>query len=550
VKTYRGHQFPEGLAPFACRPYSWEAYVQDGINGTRSTPSGRNPWTLRPRQLEETARICRARTDLQAPGYVLNLPTGGGKTLTAVEAADRADNDRPVLVITPLATIPEWRRVIDSHASDRHQWVLINPHRILTLFQARDTTLSHLPHRRRLDMLREQGVCCVEFSTLILDESQLFCYTESQRTQLLRRLFYQFRISASATPWNNPLQTAYVAEELAWAADVEPPEDVTHGYRAWLRTALGLQLNTDADGRWQASDNAHDVAKLTRLLYDRGVGSAADVSDLGLPSQARELAPIELTSQERRIYDAAWRDFLAAHGKSTEDVEEPSIGLSMALRNLQKASRLKIPALTDIIVDYVARGYQVSCPMFFRDSVSELARATAIALEQRGLPNRVLEITGADNTGAGRGGGGADRRERKRQAFQLGAASVLIFNAFEGINLHAGERNVGGCGHDATMTPRVTVMGDVLLGGKRMLQAEGRCQRDGQIAPAIFPFTEGTIEQEWLALSLNAAANAQELSRRVGDADQLRWLANELTLSDHRDGQLRTEKLLTTSGGR
>jgi hypothetical protein len=104
----------------------------------------------------------------------------------------------------------------------------------------------------------------------------------------------------------------------------------------------------------------------------------------------------------------------------------------------------------------------------------------------------------------------------------------VVVNALEGINLHAGERDVDGQGHDATSAFRVCLIAAVLTGGKRTLQAEGRTQRDGQYSLAVYVYVRGTTEEAWLCRILRAAASTQALAQAATDAEALTELADQL----------------------
>lgn len=529
ARIYRGPELPAGLADVAARPHSWERYVQDTINNTPPrTPRRSAALELRPYQAAQSERI-QAAYGAGAPGYLLNFPTGSGKTPISIHAADAIRDAGSVLVITKLTTIPAWRAAIERFGSHKHRWVVLNPERLWKVFSHPRKRMAQIPGNLRLQAAADQGISRIAWDIVIVDEAQMLARSESLRNQIVERLERQFCILATATPFSEPDETYYVKDLLAYAAGIDPPGP-DDDYSEWLRR-LGLRLSNDSTGRWRHDANISDVSRLTSLLYDRGVGVAAAAADLDLPTQDRRLMPIELAPAEHAEYDKAWLEFLADNDLSLKNMVEPSMGMTIALRNLQKASLLKAPYVAEIVADYVADGYQVAVPAFFLNTVHELARHIAAALRKRRLPDRVVEMTGEDVAGLS---GGHDRRERKRQAFQLGAALVAVYNAYEGINLHAGEHNVDGKGHDATATPRVSVMADVLAGGKRLLQAEGRTQRDGQHSPAVYPYAVDTAEQVWLSKVFAACANTRALSRGNTDAEHLTGLANQL----HRDDDL------------
>lgn len=525
--TYTGRELPEVLHEYAAKRHSWEAYVQRVIRGEPYLPTSTGPrLPLRDYQAEQAKRIGEAFAN-GAPGYLLNYPIGSGKTPITIASADEVDRSGGrILVVTTLAMVPAWRASIDQFSEGAHQWVVINPAKLWKIFSHPTKRIQQIPGSFRMQAIADAGLSRVNWDLIAVDEAQMLAQADSFRARMVRRLEARFTVFATATPFTRPEETAYVAPLIAWAAKVDPPVDVEDGYVDWLKSAVGLQLRTDEDRRWTYAGNSHDVSRLTGLLYRRGVGAAAGVAELGLPEQARTLVEIELTPDQRRLYDKAWLDFLDERGRRFTDLVEPSTAMSMVLRNLQKASLLKVPHLADIVVDQVEKGFQVSVPMFFLESVDALAEAVAEELKRRGLDAKVVKMTGRDTLGRSRHG--EDVRERKRQAFQTGAAKVAVFNAYEGINLQAGERNIDGRGTNASDTPRVTVLADVLTGGKRALQAEGRSHRNGQVSQALYPYAVDTAEQESLAKVFASMASTRALSGATRDAEALTELAGRL----------------------
>jgi hypothetical protein len=236
-----------------------------------------------------------------------------------------------------------------------------------------------------------------------------------------------------------------------------------------------------------------------------------------------------LDEADRTRYDKAWAAFLQSHdldylAADTSGAPFADPADSEPLRRVMQASLLKAPAVAEHVVNLVAAGHQVVVPAWYRHTIRTLAWHIAQRLKDRGLPDKVVEITGEE----------IGLREARRQAFQLGRALVCVTSVVEGINLHAGEDNVNGRGARATDTPRRTVVADVMTGGKRLLQVEGRAHRAGQIAPVDYLFAEGTHEQIWLSRAFEVSANTQLLAHAVDDAEALLRLHAEL--ADDQDG--------------
>ncbi|MEV7869168.1 DEAD/DEAH box helicase family protein [Streptomyces sp. NPDC088124] len=526
LPVYRGQRLPPALADFAAPRHSWERLVQDVLNGVPPalTRQRKHP-ELRDYQRPRVEKMRAAFTD-GAPGFLLADPTGSGKTPMAVTTLSGLPVTT-VLVVTKLSVVPAWRAAIDYFGTGAQRWVVINPEQMWRLFEHSWHPLASLPADEAAALAAQSGRCRVGFGAVVTDESHILADPMSIRSRLHTRIMdtaggkCPWWLRLSATPFTAPHETKYAADLIAYVTGAEEPGDVDRGdYLEWLRGECGFEVNTGTGGRWHHVDNAHDVERVKELLYDSPVGASSSPRELGLPDQARELRPVELSAADHRKYTQAWHEFRQAVGLAT-DVTDGAVqgeGRQRALRRVQRASFLKVPQVAAVVADLVAEGYQVCVPTWFLETVHALVEHIAWELKSRGLPDRVVDITG-ENVGL---------RERKRQAFQLGQCKVVVFNALEGINLHAGERNVDGRGTDATSAPRATVVADVLTGGKRTLQAEGRASRDGQHARAVYVYASGTTEEAWLARMLRSASNTQALARASADARALTELADQL----------------------
>ncbi|MET9661546.1 DEAD/DEAH box helicase family protein [Streptomyces sp. NPDC006510] len=504
--------------------FSLEWLVEDILNGRPVPPAvPRERPALRKHQVEPV-RMMKEAYASGAPGFLLAYPTGSGKTAMAICGALDVPTVRRVLVVTKLDVIPAWRSAIRYFGSGGKRWVVINPEQLWRLFDHPWQPLSSLPVDKAAEYAAAGGVPRVEFDAVIVDESHMLASSVSLRSRTIDRLIRPdsgtvrrpWFVRASASPFSSPEETAYVSDLLAYAAGVDAPDKLSRvEYLTWL-SKLGFELNTDQRGRWAHDLSAGDVKMVESLLFSQGVGATATAEELGLPSMTRELRPVELSPSDREQYESAWAQFRAHHGL---EVSDNTPDTSEALRRVQKASLLKAPKVAEIVAGLVEDGYQVVVAAWYLDNVSAIARLTAVELKARGLSDRVVEITGASR----------GLRELKRQAFQGGRALVAVTNSLEGINFHAGERGGAGEGEDATLTPRACVIADVLTGGKRGLQAEGRTQRDGTRSLTLYVYAESTTEEEWLARMLQATAGTQALAQSPGGARALMDLATQLT---------------------
>lgn len=531
---FTGRRLPRVLAPWAAQLFSWEWLVQDVMNGRLVPPPAvRERPPLRPHQTEPVRQMVEAHS-AGAPGFLLAYPTGAGKTAMAICSTLGIPSVRRVLVVTRLDVVPAWRNMIRYFGSGGKRWVVIHPEQLWRLVDHPYHRVGGLPADKAAELAAESGNPRVRFDAVIVDESHMLATPTSQRSRLVDRLTAAdpetqkrpWFVRASATPFSSPAETAYVRDLLAHAAGLPAPDSLGTGdYLEWLG-GIGFDLAKVPGGRWSHEGNHGDVSMAGKLLFASGVGLSASAEQLGLPAQARELRPVELPPHEQEQYAVAWREFQKAHGLATQDAgtgdeadgAELSSPSSEPLRRVQKASLLKAPQVAQIVASLVEEGCQVVVPAWYLDSISAIARHTVAALKARGLPDQVVEITGAER----------EDRELKRQGFQGGQAPVAIVNALEGINLQAGERGGAGGGKDATRTPRACVIADVLTGGRRTLHAEGRTQRDGERSRTLYVYVAGTTEEEWLARTLRAAAGTQALAQAPEDARALSELAAQL----------------------
>jgi hypothetical protein len=520
LPVYYGRRLPAALARFAATPHSLERLVEDLLNrapAAASAAGGLRP-QLRPHQIPRVKAIQDAQV-ANAPGFLLVSPTGSGKTAMVLTALSRLPVEL-VLVITTLSMVPVWQLAIDyfCEADARRRWVVTNPEKLVRLFKHPQLRLHDLPSDEAARFAAQWGDSRLSWDAVVLDEAQMAADPQSIRSRLLYRLTHPqagknpFFIPTSATPFSKLAETAYAADLIAHAARTVPPQDLVGAeYLDWLHS---LRL-TPGKGRTLADP----TEKVKALLYRGGVGASASQEELGLPPQHREIHAIRLTAKDHAHYEATWEEFRRRHGLAVnEHLVAETDHQASALRRIQKASLLKAPYVARHVAELVGLGCQVIVPAWFLENVNRLHQCITQELSARGLPDRVVAITGE----------APGLRELKRAAFQTGRALVCVTNVVQGMNLQASEANVSGTGRTATDSPRVTVFADVLTGGKRLLQGEGRGQRDGQEAPAHYLVAAGTTETRWLANALRAVAGTQELSHAPDDAAALYALADQL----------------------
>lgn len=513
VTTYatKTGQLPKGLEGRAPAPHTWGRYLQRLLNNEPAPANTGAPIALRDHQQTPATGIVTAH-DRNLPGYVLSYPTGSGKTYIAVDAINRMNPTR-VLVIAPLSYLEEWRTVITRHATGETEWVVINPDNLIHLFVTTDDAapaLHSLPAEHRVATALEHGAPLADFDVVITDEAQILANADIDRTRLWQRLVgwpsdgghpRAFTINLSATGWSKPQETVSAAHILAQAVHAPTPtvEELTLDYSSWLRSVLGLSMTTDETGRWRWDSNERDVLRLRHLLYDSGMGVTATREDLGLPAQNRRLHLISLNPTELSGYEQAWDEFCAQKQiiSASTSAEDPAA--VHYLRAIQKAAVIKAPHVAQIVVDYLEQGYQVVLPAWLSTTVRVLQDQINQAATVRLPDTPPLGYWAGTLTGATP----QEHRAHKVKFFQGGYLPVLVTSVTESISLHAGQKggtfptetNPDGT---ATTAPRITVFGDVIHGGKRAFQAEGRASREAAHADVVYCCAPGTREaQAW-----------------------------------------------------
>lgn len=522
VHTYpsNGTSLPAAVAERVAPPHSWGALVQQVINGDKvPAPTGRPP-ALRAHQIAPVGGIVGACAT-GAPGFALSYPTGSGKTYMAVAAANEI-RPRRVLVIAPKALVGGWRAAISAHSTTPTQWVVINPQRLWRLFTLgldAPVPLRALRTQERVPQILAAGQLLIDFDMVVADEAQFLATSDSGRSELWRRLTGwrddghapdAFTLFLSATPWSRPSELVPAAHLIAHLAGAPTPSRTVCSteFLPWLSTTLGLQARVERDGRWRWQDHDQAVRRITGLLYGGPLGAAATATSLGLPAQERELVPIHLTDAEAAQVDQAWQEWARDHGV------DPGSGEDAWVRQMARIESAKARAVADLVALHVQEGHQVIVPAWLTSTVEELrTHITRSCTDLLGTPSPdrymwVMALTGQDDTQA---------RDAKIRAFQSGRVPVVICSITEAISLHAGQRNGGQAGpdgawQDATLTPRVTIAGGLLTGGKKMLQAEGRATRDGQAAPTLYPVASGTRDEDAMAQMFASLANSRALT--------------------------------------
>lgn len=473
---YVGAALPEELSPYAAQPYSYEAWVQDELNG-QAKPTLRGvaaPKTPRDTQLEDATAIVEAAAAGWRGVYV-GSGVGTGKTITCLLAAKavchlRGGDTVLVTVDRPSEmTIPMWRSNISSIGDGGLRWIIVSS----------DGGLKNL--------IGPNGRPRINPTCIIADEAHQF-RRESQRTNRMRRISRldspadkaPFVMSLTATPGHCPTEYRYLSSLLAQIHDEPPAQWADLGARL---AAEGLPV-AQSYGDWGWDENAkqdpHLRDQATTTVRDWMLTTTPPVminrqAAWGAPSL--EGLPVELTPAQRRLYLAEWGDYqremsMARRGNDT------ARGLAAITRFRQKASHIRVPSTVDRVVADVEDGYQVLVAV---EHVSTAAQPIADALEEKGIPVAHLY-------------GGRDDIEDQRLRFQRGHAKVAVINTVSSVSLHAGEQLPDGT--VATSAPRRGYFHQPRYSGIAAQQMMGRSHRDGQVSDWHLIYAEGTLEQD------------------------------------------------------
>ena len=308
----------------------------------------------------------------------------------------------------------------------------------------------------------------------MLDESHRLRNPYAQQSLVCRHLAdaARFTVYVSATAGQAPHELFYLGRLLGHA--VGAPSGTLADFRA-LMQRLGIGRAKGRWVNWSWTANARDCAVVADLLYagGRAVGLRRRPGDIaGWPEVQRALAPTALKADERRLYEATWREFRREWGLAGGSTRRPA-GWAADLRFRQKASLLRVAGTADLADVLLEAGEQVAVSVAFL----ETGAALVAALAGRGW--RAGAITGEAD---------AQANEAVRLAFQAGRLDAVVFTVTESISLHQGEMPGG-------ERPRALVVHDMRHSAIQLAQIEGRCHRDGQAAVIHYAYAEDTVEE-------------------------------------------------------
>ena len=378
-----------------------------------------------------------------------------------------------VLVVCPKGAMPQWRRTIRDAGPAGKAVTLINYERTKSLMVS-EAAAARRSARARNNALAKHGSLKRTWPLVVFDESHRLRNPYAQQTLVCRHLAdaAAFTVYMSATAGQAPHELGYLGRLLGDAAG-QPAATLAEFRLLMQRLGIGR-----AKGRWvnwTGQSNARDCAVMADLLYagPRAIGMRRRPTDIaGWPEVQRELSPTALKPDERRLYDATWREFRREWGLSGGSTRRAA-GWAADLRFRQKASLLRVAGTVDFAELLLETGEQVALSVAFLETGAALADAL------RGRGWRVGRIDGTQ---------GADLNEAERVAFQEGRLDAIVFTVTESISLHRNERPGG-------QRTRSLVVHDMRHSAIQLAQIEGRCHRDGEAAVIHYAFAEDTVEE-------------------------------------------------------
>lgn len=437
----------------------------------------------RPHQLTARDAILAARAAGRS-GFLLGDLTGLGKTLSAW-AAVALMPEREVLVICPKGAIPQWRRTIALSPPSGQRVTILNFERTKSLM-APPPVSKRRSTRAKNNELARQGSPKRPWPLVVIDESHRIRNPASQQGLVCRQLAKTaaFTLFLSATAGQTPFELSYLGRLLAEGAGEGAGDDL--GSFRLLLKRLGIDGAKGRWPNWRWEPNERDRAAMSALLYrgPRAIGLRRRPEEIaGWPEVQRELAPVALAPEDRRLYDATWREFRREFGLAGGSTRKPA-GWAADLRFRQKASLVRVRGTADFAEDLLRNGGQVAVSVAFLETSAMLAET----LSGRGW--RVGEING-ERTG--------EVNEATRIAFQTGALDAAVFTVTESISLHRGELPGG-------ERERSLIVHDMRHSAIQLGQIEGRCHRDGQRAVIYYAYAEGTVEERIAGLAVSRMA--------------------------------------------
>jgi SNF2 family DNA or RNA helicase len=443
------------------------ARIRQAQQLTPKLPSGLRA-TLRDYQLEGYAWLCRlAAWDA---GACLADDMGLGKTVQTLALLLQRASLGPALIVAPTSVGLNWvaegkrftpeLRVVEYRGANRKE-ILTQLGPGVALVTSYDILAMDI-----------KALASEEFSTFVIDEAQAIKNATTQRARAARQIRASFRLALTGTPIENHLGELWSLFQLI----------VPGLLGSWehFRRSFALPIERDHD---EASREA-----LVQLLRPFLLRRTKEEVARELPPRTEVIRPVELSQEERCLYDGARRQALETFIASQASAGQDQIHLFAVLTRLRRLAchpRLfdqcsnipssKLAAALEMLEELVQRGGRALVFSQFTGHLQLLGEA----LSQRGQP--YLYLDGATAAAA--------RGELVRRWAEGNEALFLI------------SLKAGGTGMNLTGADMVLHL-DPWWNPAVEDQATDRTHRIGQLRPVtvVRLIAQGTIEEAVLSL--------------------------------------------------
>lgn len=544
---YDDQTLPAELKEFTTDDFTYARWIEDDfrIAGRQSpiTPLKSNTiFKPRPHQMDAAKKIFKSyyggwRGFLEADktGLGKTLSTLTGVTAIAKKEGFTTSNRATLLVVCPKGVIPVWRQTLHNYPSSTAlmRVLVINYQQLNKLLTKPKGVGKAKKQRTKNRMIAKDGVPTVNWNYIIFDEAHYLKNYPSSAVSMSAASIAQvnkryvkgktpFVIFSTATPGSSPLNFAmmagFVGKLLSASANEKTvtPDNwgeylISQGFSVkstksgytWASVPWFGKDSKDPRERAQyqrrlkaaKAEQRKDALRIGKALKKPNapfiMRSPTDIA--GWPEQQFVPLPLELTLEQRPIYEEAWtrfRNWL----RLTPAHSDPKGALVETLRYRQKSSLLKVDSMVDQVADFVDAGYQVYISVQFietLDAYKEKLKARKIECS---------EVSGRTTK----------ERELERIRFQKGDTKVVLSTVVEGVSFHAKETLPDGS--PATSAARISIIHDIRQNPLDTLQACGRCHRDGQNSLIYMPYFEETVDERVITSFVNKEANLKAMT--------------------------------------
>lgn len=485
--VYVGSTLPDHLKIFKAPPLSlgWHRQYQKNQKHLEPLVQQSPPFLPRDHQWVAIKQALNAYHE-GAPGFLLADEVGVGKTMSAWGFALQAPQLKTVLIVTTASAQAHWRNTV-LHAGwlPGHSVLIINYDRLGKLFEEPEKGLSSARQKGKRKRLAKQGEAPA-FDLVIFDESHKGKNPESARGLMMRKIEQRakFCLFASATAGQNPIELVYLSPVLSYATSEKIASTTIKDFTVWCQHQ-GLAISSGAFGKVLWEPNEEDLSTIHSWLFDRTPHPLAirrlpeQIKDW--PKMQRQMYPIDLSPEKRQAYAKVWDEFVHEHmllkkasGKDSKN--QSALEEQNKLRLRQESSWLRIESTAQLALELLEQGKKVAISVGFRKVMDELIRV----LEEKKVS--VASIFGGQNS---------SEKERQRLLFQKGPAQCIVFTVEEAISLHQGEYL------SKDQDPeRILLVHDIRWSAIQMSQIEGRCHRDGMLAPVLWLGAMDTVDMD------------------------------------------------------